>query len=47
MRRLHGVIRTPNGAAIVCGVMAVREDNVPDRLDFYLPLGALARAALR
>jgi hypothetical protein len=29
---------------MVCGVVAVREDNGPDWLDFYLPLGALGRA---
>ena len=41
---LRGVVRLPNGAPIVCGVVAVREDNGPDWLDFYLPLGALGRA---
>ncbi|SNT46749.1 hypothetical protein SAMN05421812_106416 [Asanoa hainanensis] len=44
---LHGVVRLPNGAPVVCGVVAVREDNGPDWLDFYLPLGALGRAEPR
>lgn len=44
---LHGVVRLPNGAPIVCGAMAVREDNGHDWLDFYLPLGALGRAEPR
>ncbi|MEV6849314.1 hypothetical protein [Actinoplanes sp. NPDC051411] len=44
---LHGVVRLPNGAPIVYGVVAVREDNGPDWLDFYLPLGALGRAEPR
>lgn len=41
---LYGVVPLPNGAPMVCGVVAVREDNGPDWLDFYLPLGALGRA---
>lgn len=44
---LYGVVRLPNGAPMVCGVVAVREDNGPDWLDFYLPLGALGRAEPR
>src|ERR1700761_4212551 len=44
---LHGVVRLPNGAPVVCGVVAVREDDGPDWLDFYLPLGALGRAEPR
>lgn len=44
---LRGVVRLPNGTPMVCGVMAVREDNGPDWLDFYLPLGALGRAEPR
>ena len=44
---LRGVVRLPNGAPIVCGVVAVREDGGPDWLDFYLPLGALGRAEPR
>lgn len=44
---LRGVVRLPNGAPIVCGVVTIREDNGPDWLDFYLPLGALGRAEPR
>jgi hypothetical protein len=44
---LRGVVQLPNGAPIVCGVVAVREDDGPDWLDFYLPLGALGRAEPR
>jgi hypothetical protein len=44
---LRGVVRLPNGAPLVCGVVAVREDDGADWLDFYLPLGALGRAEPR
>lgn len=40
---LRGVTRLPFGLDIVCGAVTVREDNGPDWLDFYVPLGALAR----
>jgi hypothetical protein len=33
----------PSGVDIVCGAVSVREDDGPDWLDFYVPLGALAR----
>ena len=42
--RLHGVVRTPSGIDIVCGVFAVREDSGPDWLSLFVPLGALGRA---
>jgi hypothetical protein len=38
---LHGHVVLPSGTRIVCGAVAVREDDGPDWLDFYLPLGAL------
>ncbi|WP_018350411.1 hypothetical protein [Longispora albida] len=41
---LHGIVQLPNGAKTVCGVVAIREDDGPDWLDFYLPLGALGHA---
>jgi hypothetical protein len=40
---LRGVTSLPSGVDIICGVIAVREENGPDWLDFYLPWGALAR----
>jgi hypothetical protein len=39
---LRGTVRLPSGVEIVCGAVAVRFDEDPDWLDFYLPLGALA-----
>lgn len=39
---LNGRVRLPDGGVIVCGVVAVREENGDDWLIFYLPLGALA-----
>lgn len=41
---LRGVVQLPAGPVVVCGAVAIREDSGPDWLDFYLPLGALARA---
>lgn len=41
---LHGVVRLPSGRRVVCGAIAVREDDGPDWLDFVLPLGSLSRA---
>jgi hypothetical protein len=40
---LRGVVQLPGDRKIVCGAVAVREDDGPDWLDFYLPLGALGR----
>lgn len=37
----------PSGIDVVCGVVAVREDDGPDWLDFYLPIGVLSRADSR
>ena len=42
--QLRGVVRLPSGVDIVCSVVAVREDNGPDWLDFGVPLGALWQA---
>lgn len=39
-----GVASLPNGARVVCGSCLVREDEGPDWLDFYLPMGSLATA---
>jgi hypothetical protein len=39
-----GVASLPNGSRIVCGSCLVREDDGPDWLDFYLPLGSLGTA---
>lgn len=44
---LRGTVRLPDGNRVVCGVVAVREDQGPDWLDFYLPLGALTRVEPR
>ena len=38
---LHGLARLPNGATIACGTCIIREEDGPDWLDFYLPMGAL------
>lgn len=40
---LRGLVRLPSASTSVCGVVAVREEDGSDWLDFYLPLGALAR----
>lgn len=39
---LCGVAAPAHGGDIVCGVVAIREDDGDDWLDYYLPLGALA-----
>lgn len=44
---LRGVVRLPDEHNIVCGVVAVRFEDGTDWLDFYLPLGALARTDSR
>jgi hypothetical protein len=44
---LQGTVQLPGGRRIVCGCVAVREDDGPDWLDFYLPMGALARVDRR
>ena len=44
---LHGVVRVPGVALIVCGAVAVRPDEGEfwaESLAFYLPLGALSEA---
>jgi len=42
-QHLHGVVRLPNGSDVVCGATAIRFDDGPDVLSFYMPLAALAR----
>jgi hypothetical protein len=44
---LRGVTALPTGARVVCGVFAIREDEGPDWLVFYLPLEALCRVDRR
>src|SRR5262249_15632274 len=41
---LHGLARLPNGTTIACGTCIIREDNGPDWLGFYFPMGALGKA---
>jgi hypothetical protein len=43
-QHLLGLARLPNKTQVACGTVAIREDNGPDWLDFYLPMGALAQA---
>jgi hypothetical protein len=42
--RLQGLVRSPNGVTIACGTCLIREDDGPDWLVLYLPIGALATA---
>ncbi len=44
---LLGRVNLPEGATVLCGALAVREEEGSDWLDFYLPLGALCRADSR
>lgn len=39
-----GVASLPNGSQVACGSFLVREDDGPDWLGFYLPMGSLATA---
>jgi hypothetical protein len=39
---LNGIVRLPSGSRLVCGVCAVGGEDVPDWLDFYLPMAALS-----
>jgi hypothetical protein len=41
---LHGLARLPNEATIACGTCLIREDDGPDWLILYLPMGALGAA---
>ncbi len=41
---LQGLARLPNNYKIACGTCLIREDEGPDWLDFYLPMGSLAEA---
>ncbi|WP_326557831.1 hypothetical protein [Micromonospora sp. NBC_01796] len=40
---LRGTVHLPNGHRVVCGCVILGGDEDPEWLDFYLPLGALAR----
>ncbi|MBO0516572.1 hypothetical protein J0695_33090 [Streptomyces beijiangensis] len=44
---LQGTVTLPSGRRVVCGCVAIREDDGPDWLDFYLPVGALTRLDAR
>jgi hypothetical protein len=41
---LQGLARLPNGATIACGTVFIREDDGPDWLCLYVPMGALGTA---
>ena len=41
---LLGLATLPDGKVVPCGCVPIREDDGPDWLDFYLPLGALGIA---
>ena len=38
---LQGLARLRNGTTIACGTVFIREDDGPDWLNLYLPMGAL------
>ncbi len=40
---LQGVATLTDGERVPCGTVSVREDDGPDWLDFYFPMGALAQ----
>lgn len=44
---LRGVVDRPSSGQMVCGAVAVREDEGPDWLAFYLPTGSLSRVEPR
>jgi hypothetical protein len=44
---LRGTVVLPSGRRVVCGCVTLGGDEEPDWLDFYLPLGALARVDRR
>ncbi|GAA3825857.1 hypothetical protein GCM10022226_53270 [Sphaerisporangium flaviroseum] len=44
---LRGTVTLPTGHRVVCGCLASRDDEGPDWLDFYLPMGALTRVDKR
>jgi hypothetical protein len=41
---LQGLAQLPHGPTIACGTCIIREDNGPDWLVLYLPMGALGTA---
>ncbi|GIJ81199.1 hypothetical protein SAMN05443287_1049 [Micromonospora phaseoli] len=44
---LRGTVLLPSGDRVVCGCVTLGGDGEPEWLDFYLPLGALARVDQR
>ena len=42
--QLQGTARMPNEITVACGTCLIREDDGPDWLVLYLPMGALSRA---
>jgi len=44
----RGIAQLPGGVRVACGLLLIREEDTGrDWLDFYIPLGALARADSR
>ncbi len=43
---LLGLARLPNGVRVACGTCLISEDDGPDWLDFYLPMGSLGTVYL-
>jgi hypothetical protein len=41
--QLHGIALLPNGKRVACGTFIVCEEEGPDWLGFYVPMGALSR----
>lgn len=41
---LYGVARLPNGIKIACGTFIVREEDGPDWIALFLPMGSLEKA---
>ncbi|GAA2001749.1 hypothetical protein GCM10009799_31190 [Nocardiopsis rhodophaea] len=39
--KLKGVVRHPSGQRIVCGCFVIHDDDVPELLSFFIPMGAL------
>ncbi|MFL1377398.1 hypothetical protein [Nocardiopsis protaetiae] len=44
--RLFGKVTLPNGRGVVCGLFAIRPEEYPHWLVFYIPGGALERVGL-
>jgi hypothetical protein len=41
---IFGVLRLPSQIKVACGALLVREEDGPDWVDLYVPMGALERA---